>query len=149
MFKIKLLVAALVASLVVGGCASPPTQIKEHPTSLETQLVQALLAAAEREGRVSTVLLAPNLPPGIKGAVAGIRAARAAKSDMIEGLAKGQLLLQRATLGKSQATLSARLGPVPKPRHNVALLACGTGLTVTFNLVGGQWQQGDLQILMC
>ena len=147
--KAKLLVTTLFATFVVTGCASPSIQVGAHPTELETQLVEKLMAAAEREGRVSKILLAPNLPPGIKGAAARIRPVQAAKSDEISGLSKGQLLLQSASLDASDATLTARLGPVPKPRHNASHLACGTGLTVTFNLVGGQWQQGSLQILEC
>ena len=147
MHQSKLLVTFAV--LAIAACTTAPKQTGTSPTALENQLVEALLAAAERESHISKVLLAPDLPPGIKSAVEGKRPAVAASSGEIAGLAKGHLLVQSATFGQSQATISARLGPVPRPRPNVALLACGTGLTVTFNLVGGPWQQGDLQTLDC
>ena len=147
--KFKLPIAAAVAAIALAGCAAPSKRTGASASALENQLVGALLAAAEREGQVSKVLLAPGLPAGIRSALASRRSTVAAQSDAIEGLAKGQLLVQSASLEQSQATLTARLGPVPRPKPNVALLACGTGLTVTFNLVGGQWQQGDLQILNC
>ena len=146
--KFKLLMAAI-ASFVCAGCTTPSVQTGVQPTALESQLVGALFVAAEREGRVTRVLLAPNLPPGVKSAAAAMRPAVAATSDEIEGLTKGQLLVQSAAIGESQATVIARLGPVPPPRPNAARLACGTGLTVTFNWVGGAWQQGDLQLLNC
>ena len=149
MLKHRLLAVTFISVFAITGCASSSIQVGAHSTALETQLVETLIAAAEREGRASKVLLAPNLPPGIKSAAAKIRPSQEARSDGIAGLAKGQILLQSASLQASDATLTARLGPVPKPRHNVTHHACGTGLTVTFNLVGGQWQQGDLQILEC
>ena len=147
--KLKLLSAAIVTTLAVVACASPTIQKAPSPGALEAQLVGALLEAAEQEGGVSKVLLAPDLPPGIKSAIEAVRPAVAADSSEIVGLAKGQLLVQSASLGQSQASLSARLGPVPRPKPDTALLACGTGLTVTFNLVGGQWEQSDLQVLQC
>lgn len=145
----KSLIAAMFATLAVVACASPSAQVEASPTELETRLVDALLEAAEWRGPVSKVFLAPNLPPGVKSAAAELRPAVTAKSEEIVGLAKGQLLVQSATLEPSRATLSARLGSVAQPQPNMALFDCGTGFTVTFNLVAGQWQQGDLQILQC
>jgi len=140
-------VAVALAVVLAGACASPSPGRGARPTALETRLAQALLDAAAREGRVSTVLVAPGLPPGIASALSALRPTVPARSADIAGLAGGQLLVQAATVGPSRATVTARLGPVPTPRPG--LLACGTGLTVAFDRVDGQWRQGDLQILQC
>ncbi|MFX1724039.1 hypothetical protein [Stenotrophomonas sp. AS1] len=145
----KLLFAAATACVFGVGCSTPSVQTAVEPTALESQLVGALVVAAEREGQLTKVLLTPNLSPGIKSAAAAMRPAVLVASGEIEGLRKGELLVQSATLGESHATIEARLGPVPPPKPNTARLACGTGLTVTFNKVGGEWQQGDLQLLNC
>ena len=149
MLKITSLAVVVLAAALAAGCASPSPQADTEPSALHTQLVQALLQAAERENRVSKVLVAPNLPPGIKKALAAHRPTVVANSLEIAGLPKGALLVHTAKLDTNQASLIARLGPVPEPHPDIGHLACGTEFTITFSLQDGEWQQGDLQILQC
>ena len=150
MSKIKLLLLVVLSVLANGGCISADTRSTLHaPVSIEDLLVKAVLSAAEQQHRVSTILIGPEVSEGIAREAARLRPTRRVRSSEIEGLLKGQLLLQGESTGPNLASLSGRLGPVPRPQPGVMLLSCGTGLTVVFERVGTEWQQRELQTLDC
>ena len=150
--KTKLSLALAITVLAGFGCVATGERLAANPgSSIDSLLVQAIVHAAEQQqGRpVSIVMVGPDVPEHVARATTGLRPTCQVNSSEIGGLGDGQLLLQSAVVGPNVATISGRLGPVPRPRSGEVLLSCGTGLTVVFEKVGADWQQRELQTLEC
>jgi hypothetical protein len=146
---------AFIAVLCVGvACRSVPI----HPRPVlgaEQQLSEAFRVAlafiTEKRGAVVVVLPAAMNERTRRaiGAVCNTVERKDVQDTKVFSPPSGYFLVEYAVIEGRLARVAGVLGPVPKPRPGVVMLACGTGYYIDLSIDGTSWKITNVMLREC
>jgi hypothetical protein len=143
----------------IGSARSNPIEFSVPSASDELsdrEMLQAFDSARHLiEGgrtRINRVVAAGTLDPEMRDLLQNVGGAT--RLDLVPeteelSLPEGYFVVKTFDLQAGRGTLSGLLGPVPKPRPGVPLLACGTTYRIALSKVSGEWKANIVGITVC
>lgn len=148
MVKTFLLLALAVAVVATNGCATN-TASRQHDRDL-VAAVSAVLKYVQHDGKPVKLVRGSSIGDA-QWAVLGKTTliAVAPHPDSENSLAAGEFRIDEIDMRSDSAHIAGVLGPIPKRKPGVILLACGTGYKLWVGREGSGWRVLDASLLVC